>query len=52
MPRAATIPSPVCHTWSLTTKTRLSRLADSLRHGSLSRMTAARSAAASDAHDR
>ena len=35
MPRAATMPSPVCHTSLLTANMRLSRLADSFRHASL-----------------
>ena len=35
MPRAATMPSPVCHTSLLTTNTRLSRVADSFFHASL-----------------
>ena len=51
MPRAAITPSPVCHTSLLTTNTRLSRVAASLRHESPSKMVGARSLAAGESND-
>src|ERR1700712_4821920 len=42
MPRAATTLWPVCQSSLLTTKTRLSRVADNLRHASLSKIVGAR----------
>jgi hypothetical protein len=51
MPRAATMPSPVCHTSLLTANTRLSRLAYNFFHASLVSTVGARSLAAGEANE-